>query len=230
MKIIKSQNEIMTQELIEKIFKKAKNESGQDTSHGLSKHLEEVFDETNIRLKLLTFERYFTGYIQDGKRIKPNTETKNALSKYLGYVDFVDFCEKNKCLKEKKKVAKMLFWSLLVNLLLLLVSIFYFTKYNEENCMVWVDDHYEKVKCSGEENQKKLDIIELENFKKVEVCRDSTFIIDGEAVIHYTRHKNSVDFFTDEGEHPIYEGVYTDPITQTIIDSRVKPCDSIENN
>lgn len=66
----------------------------------------------------------------------------------------------------------------------------------------------------------------LETFKKVDVCKDSIFFKNGEAIIHYTRHNNDIEFFTDIGEHPIYKGVFTDPITRTIIKSRVKPCDS----
>ena len=93
--------------------------------------------------------------------------------------------------------------------------------------MIWVDDHYEKIRCSGLDNEKKLDEVELKEFIQVEVCKDSIFFIDGEPVIHYTRHDNKIDFFKSDGEHPIYEGVYTDPITRTIIDSRVKPCDSV---
>lgn len=230
MKIKESQNEVMTEELIKKVFKKSKDESGQDTPYGLSKHLEDVFDKTKIKLKLLTFERYYNGYILNGKKIKPNKETKDALSKYIEYVDFIDFCDKNKCYNEKKQITKKLLWSILANFILLIFSIFYFIRSNEEKCMVWVGDHYEKIKCSGIENEKELDEVELRNFTKVEVCKDFSFFENGEPIIHYTRHNNITDFFTDEGEHPIYCGVYTNPITQTIINSRVKRCDSSDIN
>lgn len=227
MKIKESKSELMVDDLIKRVFEKAKIESGQDNPYGLSKYLEEKFDNTGVRLKLLTFERYYNGYISNGKKIKPNKETKDALSKFLGYIDYVDFCNKNKCYEEKKRLSKKLMWSIIANSMLLILSVFYFIKNGEENCMVWVGDRYERVKCTGADFEKPFDEVEQKKFIKVEMCKDSTFFVNGEPVIHYTRHNNEFDFFTDEGEHPIYCGVFTHPITQTIIDSRVKPCDSL---
>ncbi len=230
MKIKESKSELMVDELMKKVFEKAKVESGQKSSHGLSKYLEEQFESTGVTLKLLTFERYYNGYILNGKKIKPNRETRDALSKYLEYVDFIDFCNKNSCYEAKKKLSKKLLWSVMANVILLILSVFYFAKNNEKNCMVWIGDRYERVKCSGADFEKPFDKIEQKNFIKVEPCKDDVFFVNGEPVIHYTRYNNEVNFFTDEGEHPIHYGVFTHPITQTIIDSRVKPCDSRNTN
>ena len=63
MKIKESKSEVMVDELMKKVFEIAKKESKEDTSYGLSKYLEDEFDKTKVKLKLLTFERYYNGYI-----------------------------------------------------------------------------------------------------------------------------------------------------------------------
>lgn len=218
------QNEGMTQKLIENVFEKAKKESQEEKSYGLSNHLEAVFEDTNVKLKRGTFERYYTGYISNGKRIKPNKETKDALSAYLGYKDYADFCDKNRVYTENSIYKRKFYASCSVNIVLFLGLFFCLLDYCERDCMVWVDDHYEKIKCNGRVNEKPLDEDVLATFRKVKVCKDSTFFVNGVPVIHYTRHNNKTEFFTSNGEHPIYKDVYTDPITPRIIASRVKPC------
>ena len=94
--------------------------------------------------------------------------------------------------------------------------------------MIWIDDHYEKIRCSGLDNEKALDEILLRDFKMIWPCKDSTFFKNGKPIVHYTRHNNEIDFFTSVGEHPLFEGIFTKPITRTIIESRVKPCDSVK--
>jgi hypothetical protein len=223
---LKQEHKDMTQKLIEKVFEKAKQESQEEKPYGLSNHLEASFETTNVQLKRGTFERYYTGYILNGKKIKPNKETKEALSKYLGYMDYLDFCNKNKENKESVFYKKSFYISVCLNIVLLVMLSFGVTDYYKKDCMIWVEDHYEKVRCTGLVNEKPLDSDVLKLFRKIEVCKDSIFFINGIPVIHYTRHNNETEFFTSNGEHPIYNDVFTDPITPRIIDSRVKPCDN----
>ncbi len=218
------QNEGMTQKLIENVFEKAKKDSQEEKPYGLSNHLEAVFEDTNVQLKRGTFERYYTGYISNGKRIKPNKETKDALSAYLGYKDYADFCDKNRAYTANSVYKRKFYASSCVNIVLFLGLVFCLLDYYERDCMVWVEDHYEKIKCNGRANEKPLDEDVLATFRKVKVCKDSTFFVNGVPVIHYTRHNNNTEFFTSNGAHPIYKDVYTDPITPRIIASRVKPC------
>jgi hypothetical protein len=228
-------NEEQIKGLMLLVFDKAKTESKKNKAYGLSKFLE---PKVNIDKRTLT--RYYNGYVLNREKDRriPYDYNLNSLSQYLGFNDFEAYCsnleglkgkiilvEKNNELERKldriKKIASI------CCLILLIVAILFIHKYYKKNCMIWVDDHYEKIRCSGLDNEKKLDEVVLKNFRKIDVCKDSIFFKDGEAIIHYTRHNNIVDFFTDDGEHPIFENVYTDPITRTIINSRVKPCDNI---
>lgn len=216
------------------VFDKAKRESKKNSAYGLSRFLEPI-----VSIDQRTLTRYYNGYVLNrlAERKTPYDYNLDSLSKYWGFNDFMAYCSSSDNLNDKivlikenieleKKLWKIKRIAIFSCFILLIIAVLFILKYYKKNCMIWVDDHYEKIKCSGLENEKKLDEVELKNFKKVDVCKDSIFIVDGEPVIHYTRHKNNIDFFTDEGEHPIYDGVYTNPITQTIIDSRVKPCDS----
>ncbi|WP_299117089.1 hypothetical protein [uncultured Winogradskyella sp.] len=217
------------------VFDKAKRKSKKNRAYGLSKFLEPI---VNIDQRTLT--RYYNGYIlnREKDRREPYNYNLDSLSIYMGFNDFVAYCSNSENLKGKiilieknneleKKLDKIKKVASLSCLILLIVAVLFILKYYKKNCMIWVDNHYEKIRCSGLDNEKKLDEAVLKGFIKIEVCKDSIFFIGDEPIIHYTRHNNKIDFFTDAGEHPIYEGIYTNPITRTIINSRVKSCDSL---
>ena len=237
---IDGQKEKLIEKFLELVFLKAEVDSDKNSAYGISKYLSELL---NYKISHRTLTRYYNDYIikKNKQRKTPTDYNLNVLSEYLGSESFEKFnrniqieIEKGKLREEKRELQRRLnkvkLIGLFSSLVLLVISTFFVTKYFKKNCMIWVEDHYEKIRCSGLENEKKLDEVELMNFKKIEVCKDSIFFKEGEPVIHYTRHKNIIDFFTDEGEHPIYDGIYTNPITQTIIDSRVKDCDSLDVN
>lgn len=220
------------------VFDDAKIKSKKDNAYGLSKFLE---PKVNIDQRTLT--RYYNGYVKGKERDRrlPYDYNLESLSKYLGFNDFKAFCTNLESLSGKiilvkknfeleKKLERIKRVAIVSCLILLIIAILFILKYYKKNCMIWVDDHYEKIRCSGLDNERKLDEVVLEKFIKVDVCQDSIFFIDDEPIIHYTRHNSVVDFFKSDGEHPVYEGVYTKPITNTIINSRVKPCDSIDTN
>jgi len=242
-KEIKTNTEDLIQKLIELVFEKAGKESKETKSYGLSNHLTSKIErDFSIRISEQTFNRQYRGYIlKEIEKITPNKDSLDALSKYIGFENFKKFelssaceVEKNKLRQEKieveRRLNKVKRIGLASSLILIVISTSFISKYYKKNCMVWVDNHYEKIRCSGLDNEKKLNEVVLKKFTKVEVCKDSIFFIDGKAVIHYTRHDNVTDFFRHPGEHPIYEGVYTGPITTTIINSRVAPCDAINSN
>ncbi|NMH87649.1 hypothetical protein [Flavivirga algicola] len=230
--------EELIRELLELVFVKAIKASKKTSAYGISKYLEEVLDS---KIDKRTFNRYYKGYYLNEKEEQRNISEYqlNILSEYLGYENYKKFelnregeIEK-KILREEiidinKKLNKIKRTGLLSSLILLIIALLFISKYYKKNCMIWVEDHYEKIRCSGLDNEKKLDEVILVEFKKVCVCKDSTFFEDGKPLIHYTRHDNKTEFFTSDGEHPIFEDVYTNPITRTIIESRVKPCDSMK--
>ena len=46
---------------------------------------------------------------------------------------------------------------------------------NDEKCMVWVNDHYERSDCSGQALEFEMNETELIKFRKIEVCDTTTF-------------------------------------------------------
>lgn len=230
----------LIQRLIELVFEKAEMDSKETTPNGLSEYLRDKLVDENYseRISERTFNRYYEDYIpkKENERITPNGASLNILSRYLGYVDFEDFIrkkeseikkEKEGYEEDKSKYKERLLVSLIFNIVLLFILGIFVSKYYKKNCMIWVDDHYEKIRCSGLDTERKLDEVILENLRKVTVCDTTTFFKNGEPVIHYLKYKNQIEFFTYHGEHPIYEGKFLDPITETIINGHVKPCDSI---
>ncbi len=225
--------------LIKEVFKKAGRDSTRTTGNGFSEYLSSTIEETfNKRITKETFNRYYNQHISNitPKRTKPYDSTLDILSMYLDYKDFKDFVEKNEteigkikreCEEEKKRSRRKLMISLTYGFLTTLTLIFFISKYYKKNCMIWVDGHYEKIRCSGLDTERRLDEVVLENLRKVAVCDTTTFFKNGEPIIHYLKYKNQIEFFTYHGEHPIYEGKFLDPITETIINGHVKPCDSI---
>ncbi len=232
--------EELIQELLELVFEKAIKASKKTNAYGISKYLEEVL---NSKIDIRTFTRYFNGYYLNKEKEQKTISEHNLdiLSEYLGYENYKKFELNRECEIEKKvlrreiidinkKLSKIKRIGLLSSLVLLIVALLFISKYYKKNCMIWVDDHYEKIRCSGLDNEKGLNEIVLKKFKKICACKDSIFFKDGKPIVHYTRHDNKIEFFTSDGEHPLFEGVYTNPITRTIIESRVKPCDSTKMN
>ena len=219
--------EDLIKELMKLVFKKVKKDSKETTPYGISQYLNK---KLNNKINERTLTRYYGYYIQsNGEKTTPNNDYLDLLSKYLDFKDFKDFEvrkeyeKENKKLKERLKRIKKI--SILLIAILLFISILFIVKYYKKNCMIWTGNKYEKIRCSGLDMEKKLDLVVLKNFKKVDVCKDSIFFKNGEPIKHYLRYKNKVEFFTHPGEHPIYDGKFLHPITKTIIDNHVKPCD-----
>lgn len=239
MKTSKTQKQEWIEKLIVLVFEKAKEDSMQTTANGLSEYLSEQLEKDNLGvIDKRTFNRYHDQYISEKKKRKtnPNNGTLDILSKYCGNNRFIEFIEKNengiekikRLFEEKMEIIKRrLSFSIISSLLLLILLSFFISKYYKKNCMIWVEDHYEKIRCSGLDTERKLDEVVLENLRKVAVCDTTPFFKNGEPVIHYLKYKNQIEFFTYHGEHPIYEGKFLDPITETIINGHVQPCDSV---
>lgn len=97
---------------------------------------------------------------------------------------------------------------------------------NFGNCMVWKSDHYERVSCSGESLEIPFDKITMQNFKKIEVCDTTSFFKNDKPIVWYDKTNNILSYFTYPRINPV-NGKTLNPITQRIINSHVKPCDSI---
>ncbi|AUP78821.1 hypothetical protein [Flavivirga eckloniae] len=222
----------LIQELIELVFVKAIKASKKTKAYGISRYLEDVLNE---KIKERTLTRYYDGYILDKKseRRTPSEHNLNILSQYLGYENYRKFQQsreyeivKNELRKEiisiNNKLNKIKRISLFVCLFLLTISLLYISKYYKKDCMVWVGDHYEKVRCSNLVNERELDEFVLREYKKVYVVKDYVLYKNTEPTILYTGHNNSADFFTSDDIHPIFRGVYTNPIIKNPIRPKQK--------
>ncbi|HZW63503.1 MAG TPA: hypothetical protein VFF15_07675 [Flavobacteriaceae bacterium] len=228
------------QVLMNLVFEKAKKETKKTTAYALAQHLNTAVDD---KISERSFIRYYDGYIRGKTKDKtsPDTFVLNTLAAYLGFESFTAFEEKHtetlqvSSLKKeltalKKKYTEVKYIAFTTATTFALIAAVALLKYTKKECMIWVDNRYEKIKCSGLEYEKRLNERALKEFRKVRVCKDSVFFKNGQPRLHYVRHNNTIDFFTAQGEHPLIKGKFTSPVTQTIINSRVKPCDSVHTN
>ncbi len=229
--------EELVQELMELVFEKAKKDSKKKSIHGLAKYLETKFlEELRFSIGVNTFTRYYKGYIlKKGTRQSPTDDVLNALCHYLNHKNFKDFENKSESEIAKKRLRKeitvlkeknkrMASISLLTMALLLGSLTFFITKYFKKNCMIWVDDHYEKIRCSGLENERKLDEVVL--LKMKEIKRP----LQCEHEMWYDKTDNKVTFFTYHGKHPI-NGKTLKRVTERICEKYILEArDSIISN
>ncbi|TGV02432.1 hypothetical protein [Flavivirga rizhaonensis] len=228
----------LIQELIELVFVKAIKASKKTKAYGISRYLEDVLNE---KITERTLTRYYDGYILDKKseRRTPSEHNLNILSQYLGHENYRKFQQnreyeivKNELRKEiisiNNKLIKIKKIGLFTCLPLIIMLVLFISKYYKKDCMIWVNDHYKKVRCSEVVNENKLEEIVLREFKKPCTCKDYIFYKNEKSIVHYTRLNNNIDFFISDSKHPIFEGVYTNSITKTIIQSEIKPCSFIK--
>lgn len=203
------EKEELTQELMERVFEKAQKESGKRPVHGLAQYLSDSFLENfQFSIDVNTFTRYYKGYIlKNGKKQMPTEDVLNALCRYLGYTDFEHFGKKStdgmvqRGLRReievlKKRMERTMVVGLAGGVILLSVLGFFISKYYKKNCMVWTGDRYEKIRCSGLKNERKLSEVVLLKMRKIAdpmQCKHDLW---------YDKSDNTVSFFTYFGEHP----------------------------
>jgi len=91
------------------------------------------------------------------------------------------------------------------------MSGFIFYKSTEERCMIWKDDHYERIDCEPVSVLSlvitpKIHPFNKELFEKqhkVIPTDTTTFFKNGEPVLYYLKQDNKCDFFTLPGWHPV---------------------------
>lgn len=188
-------------ELVERVFEKAKKESQKDTAYGLCKYLHE---EEKVHSSERNLTRYYNYFItgNEDEKIKPDDATLDELSRYLDNNSFNGFIKKLKKreydinLEGKVQVLKNRLALMTVLLgILSMALLFFVSKYYRKNCMIWVEDHFEKIRCSGLENERRLNIVELQKMRQIipERC---------EHELWYDKTEKKITFFTYYGEHP----------------------------
>ena len=234
----------MIDRLLEKLFTEIKNEKDNDnkTKNGISiyfveKILEEQFKKPNY-ISSKTIKGYYEKYVEkrENKSGEPNSELKNIISNYLGYQDFLDFETKNLSIigdsdqtkstfitKKNIIVSSVKKWGIPAIISATIASGFYISGgLNTENCIVWKNNHYEKIDCNSKiKNISINNNIDIENFKMIKASLTTTFFIKDKPVIWYGKSINGeFEYFNSRGVHPI-TGKELKPVTQYIINKYV---------
>lgn len=217
-------------ELVHRVFEKAHDESKKDSPYGLCKYLHE---EAGIKVSERNLTRYYNYFISgnEGEKINPDDTSLDELSKYLGYKGIKGFITGLQ--KEGQELAngeqirmlkRKLLFSIAIISVLTISLVFFVSRYYRKNCMIWVDDHYEKIRCSGLENERKLDEVILLKMKKIKSP------LQCEHEMWYDKTDNEVTFFTYRGEHPV-NGKDLKPVTEHICEKYILEFrDSIRSN
>jgi len=187
--------------------------------------LQEVtsIDKNYISVRKAT--RLYNKYIEDREQVivkEPNKYLLDFMSQYLGYKDFEEYQSDKKITKQiteevttniskkKKKIAflkkhkKATYLGLSFAFFLILFSFIKISANNSETCIIWKETHYEKSDCILKGTiDNSFYRIDIENFKKIEVTKETPFFKNGKPLIWYGKSsKRNMEYFTQRGVHP----------------------------
>ncbi|MDW5291025.1 hypothetical protein [Formosa sp. PL04] len=236
----------MKKRLFQDLFIKAEKQSGKNTKHGLSSHLENVFTEDlKFPVSKITFVRYYEKYVDESEAItnNPSTELLNKVSEFLNYNSYEDYVtkkdvnaelkiqavhiEEDKVRSNTAKINRSYGFikahKLTIILVVLLSTGFMcFYAINKQHWMVWDGHRYTETEFDSERyNLGQLKLFNedrISNFNKVDAdCETLFFDSDGSVQIWYGKNLNKeLEYFTSYGLHP-ETGKTLDPITKYMI-------------
>lgn len=208
----------MLKELFSKLFEKLKTESSNNSTsksgcfNFFETHiLEEKYHKVNfVTARSLT--NYYNKYVDEKNNSagEPNQELKDLIANYLGFSSYTDF--ENAHLKPASKpfignsfTKNKSLWALAI--LVIAMSGYYVinTSFSlDENCIIWKGNYFEKSSCNFknaiDNAAYKVNIID---FKKIEVTKQTIFFHDGKPMIWYGKSKDKkMEYFTNRGIHP----------------------------
>lgn len=148
---------------------------------------------------------------QDSDKTNTDKQTRSALPK-----------PDEKEVRKKKKKWLIVMIALFLTILLLGA----YSLYDKgDNCMYWAGDHYERIDCDADVNDKVLFNEERwKNFRKITDL--STISEKSIGVVHYFGNKNR-EFFTSGGKHPVETTRYLKVMTRYIWEKEFGTKDSI---
>jgi len=131
---------------------------------------------------------------------------------------------------DEKAVRKKKKWLIImIALFLTIVSLVVYSLYDKgDNCMYWTGDHYERIDCDADVNDKVLFNEERwKNFRKITDL--STISEKSIGIVHYFGNKNR-EFFTQGGKHPVETTRYLKVMTRYIWEKEFGSKDSATKN
>ncbi len=170
------------EQFLQDIFKKAKEVSGEESLRKWAEHISEyLMEENRFQISGKTLERYYNG------KTSPTGEKKNQLASYIGYESYKDYLLSNNegdqteelsTLKADSSVKgnkKKLLTAILILCPVLLGAGYFGFSTGREECMLWVEDHFEPTSCSGDVLEEEWNEYRLDAFKQVEVSPETVF-------------------------------------------------------
>lgn len=90
-----------------------------------------------------------------------------------------------------------------------------------QECMLWKEDHFEQVSCSGSRYEHPLNPLKLENFKKIQVSDTTDFFRHDQPQVWYDKSNGRLEYFSAPGIHP-ENGKTLKPITEYMIQKYIR--------
>jgi len=157
------------------------------------------------------------------KSIEPITEN------YKGKENATEHTEKNTEITASgflNPVKKPINKAFIALTLLLLCGLFGFAYYKStaQKCMIWKDDHFERIDCEPSTITNFMSTAKIhpfneelfENQRKVTPNDTTTFFKNGEPVLYYLKKDNKCEFFTLPGWHPVHRKALR-PVSERIV-------------
>ncbi|QWX84874.1 hypothetical protein H0I23_04315 [Cellulophaga sp. HaHaR_3_176] len=222
----------MSKKLIAIVFKKVEADIGSSVPTRMAQHLSvELLEEYNYQISERTLRNYYNNFLKNdnslNEALKP--ELIKYLCKYLGYNNYAGFVSAHPSEHEEVKVfedlitkeknlklsslKKNTFFGLFEkggNRIVTYISViiisaltyFGFVK-EEQNCMVWQEDHYVKSTCTGVLLEKPYQELIFKKFKKIKDLNAVKNRREQHKELWYVKTNGVVEFFTYHGNHPI---------------------------
>lgn len=223
--------------LLIKAFEKAKEEIGSNKKIRIARRLSDIIyedDKQQYGEKILIVN-YNKIKNDPSHEIELRSFVIDALSRYLGYTDYIAFANENKNIIDPSGINNnplITFFkknriTIFVSTLLLIGFMVYYSL-NKQRWMVWNENYYIEVKFDLEkyriEKLKPYKEERIKYFKKINTdCNTAFFNSSGEVKIWYGKNSNKeLEYFTDLGLHP-ETGKTLDPITIYMIRKYVCP-------
>ena len=224
----------MSKKLITLVFKKVEVDSCSSVKTRMAQYLSNELDKVNkFQISERTLRDYYTRFVEkDEENLEPiKPQVIEYLCNYLGYKNYAEFVTAHPSEHEEPKVIEepvimkdsepdiqgrlkdtsVCFFNLgsskIVSLLSVVVisvlTYFGFVK-EEQNCMVWQEDHYEKSACTGVANEEPYQELVFLNFRKINDLQEVKSRREKHQELWYVKKGGEVEFFSYYHAHPIY--------------------------
>ncbi|EIJ38244.1 hypothetical protein JoomaDRAFT_1226 [Galbibacter orientalis DSM 19592] len=220
------------EELVKRVFDKAKSKGGSKTKNGQATHLSTIFTEDYKHpISVRTFTTIYNFYLlkDTSRSVTLKIELLDLMAHYVGDSNYEDFIKKNA--EDGAKVAldspknkfngERILLIILGIMLLLGLSYSIFFK-SEPKCMSWKEFQYEIVSCNISETETTNEIIiyDVTVYKKLKKIHIKEVKI---GKTYYCKMEDgTIEYFSYFGKHPVTKE-HLKPVTPYMYNKYVEP-------